>query len=320
MAVTVNSLTKKTTKEGVRVFKEWGTPSSDPLLSVFLNTQASTKERRSLTMQALDTCNLLYIVQSQADRSHGIYEIGVSKGVGRLHEYVKHHGEPESKKVPQKSRCSGVFLVYLAGQQQKGGGGNASTAGKRNADTVDSYATHAPWTRRKEKQIFEELGGEGFKPVRGKEWYLVKTADMSKLREIVEKSTGAATRDRAARVEKDMHLNKGDKVVSVEYGAVARRGPNKGKIEYGLKWNRPFPLTRAQIAKRKKSTSVEPATLTKLYARESTENKLSAGRGTAAVDLVHAYIKKRKTADPDLRLQRRAARGGTLRELKPNAV
>jgi hypothetical protein len=62
-------------------------------------------------MQALDKCNLLYVVQSQADRTNHIYKIGVSKGVGRLHEHVKHHGGPGSTKAaPQMGRCVGVLV------------------------------------------------------------------------------------------------------------------------------------------------------------------------------------------------------------------
>ena len=102
---------------------------------------------------------------------------------------------------------------------------------------------------------------------------------------------------------------------------MARSGPNKGKYEYGLKWNRPFPQTRAETAKRKKKKDIEPTTLKKLYAREASDNQISAGRGTAAINLVHDYIKKFKRADPDIRLQRRGVGSGRkLRQLKPHST
>ena len=317
MTVTVQSLTKSVTKEGVRVFKEWGAPESDPFLSAFLNTKASTKQRRSPEMQALGKCNLLYVVQSRADRTNHIYKIGVSKGVGRLHEYVKHHGEPDSTKAPQKGRCVGVFLVYLAGQMRKDATSKSTTAGKRNADTVDSYATYGPWTRRKEKLIFEELKSQGLEPVRGKEWYHVEdAAAVKRLKRNVEKTTGMATNDRAARFEKDMHLNKDDKLLSVESMDLAKHGPNKGKFVYKLKWDRPFPQTRNEIDKQRKKTSVEPATLKLLYDRETQENQSSPGRGTAAIEKVHDYLKKLKKKDPDQRLKRRGVGyGQKLRQL-----
>ena len=306
MAVTVQSLTKSVTKEGVRVFREWASESEEHL-STFLNTTASTKQRRSPEMQALDKCNLLYVVQSQADRTNHIYKIGVSKGVGRLHEYVKHHGGPGSTKAaPQRGRCVGVFLIYLAGQERKDASSKSTTAGKRNASIVDSYANYDTWTKRKEKLIFEELKSQGLNPVRGKEWYHVEgTAAVKRLKRNVEKTTGMATNDRAARFEKDMHLNKDDKLLSVEKMDLAKRGTNKGKFVYELKWDRPFPQTRNDIDKKRKKTSVEPVTLKLLYDRETQENNSSPGRGTAAIEKVHDYLKKFKKKDPDQQLKRR---------------
>ena len=187
MTVTVQSLTKSVTKEEVRVFREWA-PESKEYLSAFLNTTASTKQRRSPEMQALNKCNLLYVVQSRADRTNHIYKIGVSKGVGRLHEYVKHHGKPE--KPLQRGKCSGVFLIYLAGQERKDPSSKSTTAGKRNASIVDSYANYDTWTKRKEKLIFEELKSQGLDPVRGKGWYHVEgAAAIKRLKRNVEKTT-----------------------------------------------------------------------------------------------------------------------------------
>ena len=79
MTVTINSLTEEITKEGVRVLQKWSV--NDVLLSDFMNTPSSTKTRRSATMRELNKLNMLYVVQSKADRSNNIFKVGVSKGV-----------------------------------------------------------------------------------------------------------------------------------------------------------------------------------------------------------------------------------------------
>ena len=87
MGVSLKSLTKDTTKDGVFVLKVWDDTS--PLLSAFMDVKASTKTKRSPTMRALNKLNLLYVVQSKADRYKNIYKVGVSKGVGRLNDMSK---------------------------------------------------------------------------------------------------------------------------------------------------------------------------------------------------------------------------------------
>jgi hypothetical protein len=78
--------------------------------------------------------------------------------------------------------------------------------------------------------------------VRGKEKNHVEgAAAVKKLKRNVEKTTGIATKDRAARFEKHVHLNKDDKPLSVESMDVAKHGPNKGKSVCKLKRDRPFP-------------------------------------------------------------------------------
>ena len=66
------------------------------------------KGRRSPSTKALDAYALLYVVQSKSDRYKGIYKLGVSSGSSRLLEYFKMHGD-------KQGRCSGVYLMYLAG-------------------------------------------------------------------------------------------------------------------------------------------------------------------------------------------------------------
>ena len=66
------------------------------------------KKGRSLSTEALDKYALLYVVQSKSGRYKGIYKLGVSSGSSRLLEYFKMHGD-------KQGRCSGVYLMYLAG-------------------------------------------------------------------------------------------------------------------------------------------------------------------------------------------------------------
>ena len=70
MSVSLKSLTKNTTKDGVFVLKVWDDTS--PLLSAFMDVKASTKTKRSPTMRALNKLNLLYVVQSKAGRYKNI--------------------------------------------------------------------------------------------------------------------------------------------------------------------------------------------------------------------------------------------------------
>ena len=55
-----------------------------------------------------------------------------------------------------------------------------------------------------------------------------------------------------------MHLNKDDKLLSVEKMDLAKRGTNKGKFVYELKWDRPFPQTQNDIDKKRKKPVSSP--------------------------------------------------------------
>jgi hypothetical protein len=77
-------------------------------LSGYLDVKSSEARKRPDPMKALDAYSLLYVVQSKSDKEKAICRVGVSKGVSRLHEYFKMHGD-------SAGCCSGVYLVYLAG-------------------------------------------------------------------------------------------------------------------------------------------------------------------------------------------------------------
>jgi hypothetical protein len=296
MSVTIKSLVKSKTKDGVSILKPWKTNSE--LLSRFMNVQHSSKTKRSPTMRLLDKFNLLYVVQSQADRSNNIFKIGVSKGVGRLNEYVKMHGDPDSKTHPQTSRCTGVYLVYLAGKLRADASSRKSTAGKLDAEIVDYYR-HSKWSIRKERQIFAVLKRNGVLPARGNEWFQVND-NGDKLKRIVTQSAGAATKEAQDNLKEELEngrLIKADNsVVSVGKPLLGGLPANKGVYYYKLEWNTSQleALTPKQIKAGKKArlTPYTYESLKTSYSEQNKRNKVSEGLGDNIVKLIHTYIMK----------------------------
>ena len=275
----------------VAVFKQWS--NKKIYLSTFMEVNDSTSGKWSSVMQDLHRYNLLYVVQSVADRENHIYKIGVSKGVGRLYEYVKHHGNPTSANTPQYSKCTGVFLVYLAGKKRHDSSSRKTTAGKADADIVDYYR-HTVWSQRKEQHIFWILNTQGILPVRGKEWFHIKDADL--LKHIVTTSTGALTRETQAteneKAFKESILLPTDRVLEVVEGFKEQRGEHKGQYVYMLRWSRAQleTLTAKNKNKKREMTpyTVEPLRIT--YKEMPKRNLVRRNMGNNIIKLVHNYI------------------------------
>jgi hypothetical protein len=304
MSVTLKSMIKDT-KDGVSILKKWNNDSE--FLSKFMNVSASTKNKRSPTMQVLNKFNLLYVVQSIADRSDGIYKIGVSKGVGRLNEYVKMHGAPESKN--QKNRCTGVYIVFLAGQLRTDAISRSTTAGKLDAELVSSYYRHNKWSNTREKQIFDELTTLGYSPIRGNEWYQFKD-NGDKLKKIVLKSVGNATKDvqskLKAQIEEGKILKPGDYVISVVSHTTGNKSTNKGEYYYKLEWNtKQLSTLSSKEKKAKKKAVMTPYTyesLKTIYNEINRRNNPTHKKKTVGDDivkLVHDYIVKHNLTTKD---------------------
>lgn len=273
-------------------------------LSVFLNSRPSdrTKSEVSPEMRKYNKYNLLYVVQSKADRATSVYKIGVSKGVGRLNEYVKMHGMPTDPR--QKAACAGSYLVYLAGTLRTDAASRETTQGKIDAEIVNSYKNaNSVWSRRKEKSIFESLQLKGMKPVRGKEWYLVPGAkEKSELKRVVVQSLGEATRESEAHHEQSIAVTNKDKIMSVTSRSMGQTGENKGEWVHYLKWNRPF----SRKDKAGKTHHDEPVTLKGLYARKKYFNANGMTHGSRGIALVHAWLADHpRLKDPS---QRRSTR------------
>lgn len=287
-------------KGGVSVFKPWN--NKKIFLSTFMNVKDSTSGKQSLVMQELDAYNLLYVVQSVADKENNIYKIGVSKGVGRLYEYIKLHGNPTSKKVPQNSKCTGVFLVYLAGKKRHDSSSRKTIAGKTDADIVDYYR-HNVWSKRKEQHIFWILNTQGILPVRGKEWFYIKDADL--LKHIVTTSTGALTRETQAteneKAFKESILLPTDRVLRVVNGFKERRGQHKGQYVYTLQWSRSQleTLTAKNKHRKRQMTpfTLEPLSVT--YKEMPKRNLIRKNMGNNIIKLVHKYITKNNLEEKD---------------------
>ena len=162
---TVKTVTLKT---NIKVLHNWTDNRTD--LSGFLRGKFAKYDR----------FNMLYVVQSKNDITNHVYKVGVSAGVGRLKEYTKHHGDPAT----DNGKCAGVSLLYLAGTVATARS-RKTVAGKKDAEIVSGYIYRVPWSRKRETEIKRTLKSEGFKAVRGTEWFKVPTEKASKFKEII---------------------------------------------------------------------------------------------------------------------------------------
>ena len=133
------------------------------------------KKVHSPSTVALSKYSLLYVVQSKSDRTKGIYKVGVSTGANRLLEYFKMHGD-------KKGKCSGVYLVYLAGVLH------------------DPKLKRSQWNYRKEAQIKRTFKQRKIPSVRGHEWMGVSKENLEAFKKIVTESRGIISRDNTQRV------------------------------------------------------------------------------------------------------------------------
>jgi hypothetical protein len=123
------------------VFVKFGS-KTNLFLSDYLDMKSPETRKRSDPTKALDAYSLLQVVQSKSDKEKSIYKVGVSKGVSRLNEYLKMHGD-------SVGRCSGVYLIDLAGVK-----------------TRPNVAASKQWNYEKESQIKQTLKTRGntFRP------------------------------------------------------------------------------------------------------------------------------------------------------------
>ena len=136
-----------------------------------------TKFIRKKTGAFLNKYNLLYVVQSVNDTDNDVYKVGVSSGIGRLKSYTTNHGESG------EGKRAGVFLLYLVGTIATAKS-RKSTQGQIDAEIRSGYIYRLPWSRKRETEIKRELKGDGFKAVRGTEWFKIppsRKADFVKI-------------------------------------------------------------------------------------------------------------------------------------------
>ena len=148
-----------------RVLSKWSRTKS---LAVYLDTNEDT----------LKKYNMLYVIQSVADKHNDIYKVGISSGLSRIKSYVSHHGD---ERKLSKNRCAGVTLIYLAGTKRP-----EFQTSRAEAALLDGYALKAKWAKLREEKIKKTLESLGHMPsVRGTEWFGVKMADIEKFKKIV---------------------------------------------------------------------------------------------------------------------------------------
>ena len=321
-AVDWKDLTTGTTVDGAQVFQKWGDPPV--LLSKFLDVTNSTPQLRSPTMQAMNGLNLLYVVQSKVDRKNQIFKVGVSRGVGRLNEYVKMHGAPESKKYPQIHPCTGAYLVYLAGRPRTDKEAKKSTSAKIDADLVDSYKTEwLKWSHKKERGILNELARHGITPARGREWFQVADKTEKLLKEAVLKSVGQSTKDSLVAenklVEDAKNIQADDRLLSVGVGTLkgteravkpkkSNFSDNKGDYFYYLKWKntQPRSLTPSEKKRLKNGKTIKREntpyfyeSLPDTYSQQQLRNDVRPGLGDDVIRMLHKYIEDNGYASKD---------------------
>jgi hypothetical protein len=247
------------------------------------------KKGRSLSTKALDKYALLYVVQSKSDRYKGIYKLGVSSGSSRLLEYFKMHGD-------KQGRCSGVYLMYLAGVVLK--------------------PNTKQWNYHKEKQIKTTLKQLKIPSVRGDEWVGITKKNLALFAGLVKKPLVDISKENTERVAKAIEggsvpTARGDGVKKVlGHGKVTADNPDKGKLYYILQWGKPQISTHLKdsgkdprkIAKKANIplTHLTSDTLESMLKREDGFNDLKRNMGTLAIQKIHKYIVDHKLEEKDL--------------------
>jgi hypothetical protein len=159
----------------------------------------------------LDQYHLFYVVKSHAEPK--IFKVGISTGYSRLAEYQKMLG------IKGETKCSGVFLYYLAGTKNSGD------------DEVDKKKL---WSHKKERQGLAMLRSQIGYPRRGDERFDVSVATM---KEVVMTPLSISKEER----KDETLLRKTDYIVKV----IGER-KTKGKVEYKVRWNRGWDKVRTK--------------------------------------------------------------------------
>lgn len=156
------------------------------------------------TFGNINQYNMLYVVQSKNDANNSVYKVGVSSGTWRLKEYDKFHGNNNDV-----GSCGGVFLIYLAGQKSPYRTAKSSK-GKTEQELKEEYRVRLPWSKRREKQIFDEFKKqpEIFKLRRGNEWYEVDKKHLEDFEKIVADLSKAVTKQENVIPRRSQRLKK----------------------------------------------------------------------------------------------------------------
>lgn len=275
VAPTIESLKNAPKSNGVSVFVKFGSKKT-LFLSDYLDAKSSETRRRSDPMKALDTYSMLYVVQSKSDKEKAIYKVGVSKGVSRLHEYFKMHGD-------SVGRCSGVYLIYLAGVK-----------------TRPNVAASRQWNFEKESQIKTTLKAWGIPAVRGHEWIGISEENYNAFKLMVTMPIGEATeKSRKAMlsaIKSDGEIKKSDDVLEVVRHLKSNIKGKEGEVSYELKWRNPQIETHTKnwFKKPPKKTHLTFETLKQMKGIQRQMNNARKGMGDNAVKLINAYIVKKK--------------------------
>ena len=238
------------------------------------------KGRRSPSTKALDTYALLYVVQSKSDRYKGIYKLGVSSGSSRLLEYFKMHGD-------KQGRCSGVYLMYLAG--------------------VNLKANTKQWNYHKEKQIKTTLKQHKIPSVRGDEWVGITKENLSFFAKLVKTPLEDISKENTERVAKAIErgsvpATRGDGVQKVwSHGNVTAKKAGKNKqLYYILQWGKPQIDTSLKTPGKKPREIAKKAniplthltydTLDSMLEKKKGFNDIKRNMGNIAIERIHEYI------------------------------
>lgn len=152
----------------------------------------------------LDQYNLFYVLKSHAEPR--IFKVGVSSGFSRLGSYQKMLG------IKGETKCSGVFLYYLAGTKKSGD---------------ESRDKNKLWSHKKEKQALGMLNAQAGYPVRGDERFNVA---VSKMKEVIMTPLSISKQEK----RDESLLRNTDYIAKV----IGERLNRKGTVEYKVKWNR----------------------------------------------------------------------------------
>lgn len=235
------------------------------------------KKVHSASTIALDKYSMLYVIQSKSDRAKGIYKVGVSTGANRLMEYFKMHGD-------KKGKCSGVYLIYLAGVER------------------DKTKVRSQWNYRKERQIKDTLKRLKMPSVRGSEWIGVTKENLNAFKEIVTRPMGEITNKRRAAlvtaIKDDGLFKKDEAVLKVSKPIKGQYDDNKGDYYYKITWRNPQIATHGKGNNLHKLTMPGPLkrdyhtyqSLEEMMAIKPAMNKARRGMGTNAINMVKKYI------------------------------